>query len=659
MNPATQKGSHLPSDPKPSWRFLERLPGFPNASGDITRLFNTGDSRPPKSFSRVLDRSSEAAISAAIYGREGVANCVDASLARRDGTGRFGLEISFSKVGAEWWNLLDLDTLAGRADDPEVERKDLGLSSSDCLAAGAGSAMRIMTVRELGGGGMPGSLDDVDSVLTRALLNVGEAQAIEGSAGSYGYGKAAVAQASRVRVILVYTCAPATEHDPVTRRLLGVTYWGMHDVEGSRYTGWALFGDPGDQRPDALTDEAADDFASQLGLPTRDPSNHDDLGTTFVIVDPVFGAADLRGAVELFWWPLLQQSRSTEFQVVIEDEAGTTHHPSVTTEHPELGQFVKCFDRAESARTTREQSLNETEFTQIGEAGVTALETRSADSPIEGSLIAKMRSPLMVVAYETNNHANPPVVGVFVSHDETNEHLRRVEPPEHDKWHARNVAGLNAQPRDLEISRLVRSEVDSAVNALRAPDPPPVHGIAAFSRFFPAVDVKAARPRPPRPRGQRRQRLVRVHLVHDTGDGLVEVDRPTRTSRDDGSLEASAEVRFFLDPERAAKVGKQHLDATISIGARIDEDGTSGEWWPATVVQRIYGDESVFELRSSPSAAPAVFEGRFLLDEQIHFVIETAPYQPDWTIEMNFDCDPWDVVEPTRAARDESNEEEG
>lgn len=644
----------MPPKPAPGWDFLRRIPGQPNASGDITRLFSTGDSRPPKSFGRILDRTQESAISAAIYGREGVANCVDASIARRTGAGRFGLEITFMKLEGSkaqgLWRTLDLATLAERAAVPTVARKHLGLGPSDCLVSGPRGAIRVMTVQERRGGGMPGGLDDPESVLVRALMNVGEAQTIEGSAGSYGYGKAAVAQASRIRVVLAYTCAPPTKADPVTRRLLGVAYWGMHDLEDQRFTGWALFGDKRGDHTDALEDVDADLLARSLGIPTRHPDDEDDLGTTFVLVDPMFDARELCGAIELFWWPLLQQSRATEFDVVIRSEEGEILRPTIDESHPELGQFVECFRRAESARATRDDSLTETMTTQLGEAGITALETREKDSPIDRSLIAKMRSPLMVVSYDTAPNANPPVVGVFVAHDRTNENLRRVEPPEHDKWHARNVGGLNATGEDLRISRLVRTEVDAAVIALRAPDPPPVQGIAAFSKFFPAVDVKAARPRPPRPVGRRKQRLVRVHLVHDHGDELVEVDRPSRHANADGSLQASAEVRFFLDRERAAKVSKKYLDATITIGARIDEDGSGGEWWPATVQQRRRADEGTFTLLSDPGVVPAVFEGRFHLDEYIHFVIDTEPYQPDWTIEMNFDCNPWDVIEANVSA---------
>lgn len=645
------------TDPMPEpvarWDFQRRLPGRPNASGDITRLFNTGDSRPPRSFSRLLNRSEESSISAAIYGREGIANCVDASLARSDRAEMFSLEAEFRALtgqqSIDYWDLLDLSNLAGRAGDRSVSRKDLGLGAKDCLSEGREKPLRLLTVRERFGGGMPGGLDDPRSVLVRALLNVGEAQEMAGAAGSYGFGKAAVAQASRIRVVLAYTCAPAFDGDPVTRRLLGVTYWGMHDLGSERYTGWALYGRQDNNETATFEDDKADQLALQLGLDIRDPEEPSDQGTTFVLIEPTFGAADLVGAIEVFWWPLLQQSRSAQFKFVVRDEDGNSLTPQIDETHPELGQFVRTFRRAEDVGDEQEAPHSDTATTHSGDAGVTALEKKLDESPIEGSLVAKMRSPLMVVAYESMPRANPPLVGVFVSHESTNENLRRVEPPEHDKWHARNVGGLNATSDDLRISRSVRSEIDDTVNALRAPDPPPVHGIAAFSKFFPAVDVKAARPRPPRPKGQRRQRLVRVHLVHDTGDEVIDVERPQRHVERDGRLRASAEVRFFLDEQRAKRVGREFLDATITIGAKIDEDGSGGEWLPAEVEQRRRNGESTFKRRTPAGVFPSVFEGRFHIGENIHFVLETSPYEADWTIELNFDCSPWDVPEPTGA----------
>ena len=277
-----------------SWSFLRKIPGNPNVDGNIAKLFSTGDSRPPKSFSRIVDRNNAQDMSAVIFGREAIANSLDASIAAQNKTGTIGLDYYFEEFSGseahQYWDLLCLDQLATRANSPAIDRdKDLGLTDSDCLTLGRKAPLRILTVVERGGGGMPGSLDDEDSVLVRALMSIGEAQIREGASGSYGFGKAAVAQASKPRILIVYTCSKAEEvTDGITRRLMGITYWGGHTFDGKRSTGWAKFGIQGSEDTKTLDDDEADQFAERLGLPVRDPSLEDDIGTTFMIIDPAF-----------------------------------------------------------------------------------------------------------------------------------------------------------------------------------------------------------------------------------------------------------------------------------------------------------------------------------------------------------------------------------
>ena len=115
------------------------------------------------------------------------------------------------------------------------------------------------------------------------------------------------------------------------------------------------------------------------------------------------------------------------------------------------------------------------------------------------------------------------------------------------------------------------------------------------------------------------------------------------------NLQARAFVRFSLDKDRAKKLQIEFLDATIKIGAKIDEDGGSGEWYPSTVSQVGVQRGKKFERISSSSVNPALFRGRFRIGESIYFEIATEPYDSNWSIELIFDCDPWDSVEPIQA----------
>lgn len=591
-------------------------------------------------------------MSAVTYGREGIANCFDASRARARGEGSLGLDFVFRQhKGVDAKHLrgvLGLELLTERTKTAKVSRKQLGLSDSDCLDGGSMDSLKTLVVSERRGGGLPGALSEPESVLARALIAVGRAQQSAGAAGSYGYGKAAVAQASKIRSLIAYSCFEPQGHDRATRRLLGVTYWGEHIIGGALLTGWALFGRNGaSDGVSALEDHDADAMASAMGLDVRRPEVEDDLGTTFLLVDPAFTPQQLLGAIELSWWPLLQRTRDVTLDITVTDYDGTVSIPEVGVEHKVLGQFVRAFLEAEAQRDSATDVTEPHAVVRSRRAGITSLTLRDPASPIDQSLVALMRSPLMVVRYEPQKNANPPLVGVFVSHDTTNDNLRMVEPPEHDKWHAANVGGLNARTVDIEISKAVRQELTEAVRVLHGPDPEPVFGISAFAKHFPAVDLKVARPKPPKPPRAVAQRLVRVHLVHESANELVVVERPTRIVVDHGLLAARAEVKFFLDSERAKKVGLTRLDATLTIGARIAEEGAkSWENLPAAVQQFVRGQEQNFNRTSPDGVSPAVFEGRFARADAVYFTILTEPYPADWTVEIVFDCSPWDLAAP-------------
>jgi hypothetical protein len=54
-----------------------------------------------------------------------------------------------------------------------------------------------------------------------------------------------------------------------------------------------------------------------------------------------------------------------------------------------------------------------------------------------------------------------------------------------------------------------------------------------------------------------------------------------------------------------------------------------------------------FMRTSPPSTSPATFEGTLIVGGSVYFTIKTDPYPADWTVEMTFDCSPWDVLAPT------------
>ena len=638
----------------PGWKHLEVPLNAPAIDGNISRQFDSGGSQAPRRFRELLGRGNEQN-SAALYSREGFANCIDAAPGKD-----FHLKVKFDRLAGKdaeaLWGLLDLATLAERATSESVSREELGLQPEDILSAGPGTPIRTMTSVEVGGGGMPGAISEHGSVMANALFKVGFTNNEAGALGSYGYGKAAVAQASSIRVLVAYSCFEAREGDPITRRLMGVTYWGQHSYEGRSYLGFAGFGDirsdqPASEFPLPLEDEAADQFAESLGLTRRSADMPEERGTTFLLLEPSFEADDLRRATELFWWPRLQNDREGTFGVEITNESGAVHFPSVDSDHPQLGPFVKAYQAAGSEGLNSDSGsreiVTEDAAVRVGEAGITSL--RVCSTPEHISLLAVMREPRMVVSYENvrlESH-NPALAGVFVAHDHNNEHLRRVEPHEHDKWFLVNAGALKATRDDFDVSRQVRADVKAAEMLLRAPDPEPVTSAAVFSSFFPAANTATTKPRPPKPRGEKKQRLVRVWLVHPD-DGSRIVERPTRLPvADNSAWLAQAQVHFSLDEARAKRLSLQNLEAEIKIRAVVlesDIDSRVGTDWPISVKQ-LPGGHKPFQEASSSADKVKRYRGVFEIGHPVQFEVQTDPYELDWAIKLVFDCDPWDMAE--------------
>ena len=635
------------------WKHLELRAGAPAVDGDISRQFDSGGSQAPARFGALLGRGEEEN-SAALYSREGFANSIDAAPGED-----FLLKVKFDRLDGKraesLWDLLDLGTLAGRAASDSLSRDDLGLRPEDILSKGRGTPIRTMTTVEVGGGGMPGSIYEHESVMADALFQVGFSNKEAGRLGSYGYGKAAVAQASAIRVLVAYSCFEPRGDDPVTRRLMGIAYWGQHSYQGRAYLGFAGFGDSGQEQhasefPLPLVDESADRFADSLGLARRDAASVDERGTTFLLLEPSFDAWHLLAATELFWWPRLQNDRDGTFGVEITDESGEVHVPRVSSDHPQLGPFVDAYQAAEKVRSDpdpqSQEKLTDDVAVRVGDAGITSL--RVCSGPEDVPLLAIMRKPRMVVSYENVKlqTRNPALAGVFVAHDEVNENLRRVEPHEHDKWFRQNTGALRASSTDFDVSRKVRTDVQAAEVLLRAPDPEPITSAAVFSSFFPAANTATTKPRPPRPRGQKKQRLVRVWLVHPDDSNQV-VERPTRElTANKSAWFARAQVRFQLDEDRATKLGLQNLTAEITIRAVVLEneiDSLAGTDWPL-VVKQLPGGHLPFEEQSSPSDLSKRYRGVFEIGHPIQFEVKTDPYELDWSIGLDFNCDPWDMA---------------
>ena len=141
-----------------------------------------------------------------------------------------------------------LDKHAGRFENmSKKHRKDSRLDDSQ-VAKGSVTPLRVLIVSERWGTGMwgpwkTGGRAGVVSRLKSALIQTRSEKQSEASGGSWGHGKKGIANASVARTVLVYTCSGAQADDvdpegiPITRRLLGVSYWRTHDLGERAFVG--------------------------------------------------------------------------------------------------------------------------------------------------------------------------------------------------------------------------------------------------------------------------------------------------------------------------------------------------------------------------------------------------------------------------------------
>lgn len=475
------------------WYWEQPDPRSSGSSGDLAKLFRNEVVSTPG----VLARNAPSAMASTVA-REVIQNAWDAakdlrSLLDPADAPDFDLEFRYrSLTGIEKRTVvrqLDLDGLAVRSG--KVDRRALGLGDSDCLQSikDIEAPLRVLEVRESGASGMYGRFDNAKSKLFLALAGIGYTSKQKGAGGSFGFGKAGMIRASAIHTVVAYTCFPEQKEDPgVTRRMLGMAYWGQHEIDGDPFTGFARLGDFKDGWQQPLENEAADSFAASIGVQIRSSLRLDELGTTLVLPDPTLDAEDLCRAVERNWWPALLDHA---FTVTIIDETGRQFIP-----RPRKDRTIAPFLRAYELAVTPQDNVVATEFSRscgttrgvagkelsVGSVGLVAdvdgwsYGAASAesddDSPPERSLVALVRGPRMVVEYlDVGGHV-PFVRGAFVADDEIDDLLRQSEPKAHDSWQTA-IGEEGIDPNAPRVASSVHQKIRVAVREFRRRLRPP------------------------------------------------------------------------------------------------------------------------------------------------------------------------------------------
>jgi len=467
-------------------------------------------------FSWPAGLSSGMSTVAEIFSREYIQNSYDSILAKRseskagkslDG----GIEFHFVRLEGDELQLFLKNSGIGelrdrfRALDP-VDRDRCKLGESAFLTSSeAPDALEILVCSEVAGIGMyghwwTGGRDDLSgSRLKYATIQSHSEKGDAGAAlGSWGHGKKAVAGASRCRTLVVSTAYEARQKPaqqeldgskPITRRVLGVSYWAQHALNKVTARGAGMFGrrvrsdDPAwanNFMP--LDNNAADAYVSELGLEVvqaRDVSQAVQCGTTYLVIEPAFSPEELARSIESNWWPLLESEpgfinvHGFDGEELVINPASQKH----------LEPFVSAFRKGVGGVPRREDFEHFVELQPRHDgkkvpAGMLALTSDTDpggwshdDFTGNTSVVALIRSNMVICYQKFPLHqlgSQPFVRGVFVVDPSKNEiaakALRLTEPHLHNEW---RTTGNDVSKENREFARSVLKSIGAAVNDLR------------------------------------------------------------------------------------------------------------------------------------------------------------------------------------------------
>lgn len=648
------------------WFWQEIDAGFTAVSGDFSKEFKNETVKEPGIFA-----AHHASAEAVLLVRETIQNSWDAARERYEASGAEDFAVRFRLYDMEGSDRqqiaeeLGLDDLARRVADVRAEhgtggRRMLGLSERDCLSRlSEERTLRLLEVSEEHGGGMGGPWQGDRSKLFKAMCSLGITPSTSGRGGSYGYGKAGLIRGSAIRTVVAYTCFPEHPNDPgVTRRLLGMTYWGSHQLQGSSYNGTRWFSDrTTDGKGLPYSNERADQVAQKIGIPLRSASEPAELGTTLLVIEPTVDADGLLRATERFWWPALCDDELA-FEVSVTDETvgGRERHPR-PKQNPDLKAFLDTFDNAltppDSKRDRyREHRLGAIEtvrhpgtvalasdpdgwsFPTVGDSwgtgaaggdansvrdahdvGASSVDDLTSPEAEHRSLVALVRGPRMVVEYFEAARAAPHIRGTFVASADSDDMLRDTEPKAHDAWHTDAGSG-DVPPDSAALAKTLLRRITNHVNRFRKdikPKPKPNRDLKlpVWDELARQLEGSVRGPGPPPPPPPPAPRLLSIHPG----------ERLEPASNGGVRLTGRASVSFSEHHTPTAPEGD-----LIEVRVRYQFEGADRKE-AADVALLVTGPEEFEEV----NGRVGTYRGRLRAHETARFGYESDPYNPEWS----------------------------
>lgn len=484
----------------------------------------------------------------ALLARETVQNSGDAAdeHAKRHGNEGLKGKVVFrfvnltGKAKADMVTLLDLDGLDKRRGEYLAHGKKDPLESGSALESlrDPKEPLRLIYVEDFSAHGLYGHIDkNMESILYQAMYTTGGSNKPGHAGGSFGFGKGAMAAASRVHTVVAHSVFEKLPDDAVQERLIGATWWESTSFGSTSYNGRSELGQSvadgsaGESRILPFESEVAHDLAAALGFTERDATDLHQMGTSFLIVDTFINPQALLDELSMWWWPALE-AHKFDLEVWFPGEKkARTPQPAM---YPFLKQFLHPYRLATGQEQikdpTREWTPSDKWRTHGADLGALALSFpehaigRDEDGDPGGPFIALMRSPLMVVKYEEYPRMKHPLRGVFIAADESDPLLRKTEGSAHESWTTAPSPGQIDEAATKRADVILRKIKDSTSQTSRGLNPPPPKGDRAlthFAKLMAGFSGKRRGPRkPPAPGGEPIEisglNNVRVESIDDT-----------------------------------------------------------------------------------------------------------------------------------------------
>ena len=484
--------------------------------------------------------------------------------------------------------------------------------------------LTLLYCEDYGAHGLYGSIDKISkSILFRALYMFGDTNKGEdqGSGGSYGFGKSAFIRGSGIQTVFAYSSFDKFESDPVTRRLVGFSYWDNFSIGEEHFDGRAILGNSKKEPGLPFEDKEADNFANLLHFNKRTSDKPENLGTSLLLVAPLITPMELLGAVEKWWWPALVEQR---FEVSVVDKDGKEHFPR-PARNPEIKPFLKAFSIARGdskPSSASKESLISTGWQKsqginIGDFALRLMdedEVPEAEENEDGfPKIALMRNPRMVVEYKTYERRRVRVRGVFIASKEADPYLKLSEPAQHDHWDKKPVPDADDEEiKAAAIARIVddqlRKGLSKFIDEVSPPSPRDRQVLSVFAEMM--KGLMGGKKVGPTIRPPASKLPFEIQFTRAASPEVAE----------NGQIRTCSVIQIGLSPNAERDTYSVRTQVEFSI---IEEDNDNGENWPITVRVKTRNTDFISDKQW--------IVGTLSRGKPVELEVVSEPYDPNWT----------------------------